>query len=309
VTKVLAVDDATFQLRLLNRLLTDQGYEVLTAGCGEGALQAVPEWGPDVVLLDVTLPDVDGIEVCRRIKADPLTRPIPVIMVSARDRDDDVIRGLDAGAQDYVTKPFVEKILLARVRAAACAKADHDTIVTLNARLSELATADGLTGAKNRRYLQDALAQALSFSRRHRSPVSLAVLDVDRFKSHNDSFGHLAGDDVLRRLVAVVRGGLRAHDTIARYGGEEFIILMPATGADAAVAISERLRAAIAATPWNHRAVTASFGVATTASGDEAPDELLARADRALYRAKRTGRDRVVHDRDVNEAPAPVGCP
>jgi diguanylate cyclase (GGDEF)-like protein len=181
-------------------------------------------------------------------------------------------------------------------------------IVALNVRLSELASIDGLTGAKNRRHLQDALAQALSFSQRHRLPVSLTVLDIDRFKSHNDSFGHLAGDDVLRRLVAVVTGGIRAHDTIARYGGEEFVILMPATGADAAVAVSERLRATIASTPWHHRAVTASFGVATATSSGESPDELLDRADRALYHAKRTGRDRVVHERELNGMPGATGA-
>jgi diguanylate cyclase (GGDEF)-like protein len=305
VTKVLAVDDAPFQVALLGHLLAGQGYEVRTAANGSEALRAVAQWSPDIVLLDVVLPDVGGIEVCRRIKADPLTQSIPVIMISACGEDEDVIRGLDAGAQDYVTKPFVEKILLARVRSAVRAKADHDTIVALNARLSELLGVDGLTGAKNRCFLQEALTQALSFAHRQGLPLSLAMLDIDRFKSHNDTFGHLAGDEVLRRLVRAVSGGLRAHDTLARFGGEEFAILMPGTAATAAVAVCERLRVVIASYPWPLGSVTASFGVATSAGDDESPEDILGRADRALYHAKRTGRDRVVHERELDAVRTP----
>ena len=304
--KILVVDDVLDNVKLLAYELSDHGYEVVTAADGPAALRRARETAPDVILLDVMMPGMDGIEVCRRLKADPELRPIPVVMVSARELEDDVVDGLDAGAHDYVTKPFNPRILLARVRSAAHAKADHDLIAELNRRLAEQATVDPLTGAGNRAYLRDAMVQAMALSRRRGLPLSLVMLDVDHFKTYNDTFGHPAGDEVLRTVVDVLSGLLRAYDVIARYGGEEFVVLMPATDADAARVAANRLRAGLTGYPWPRRSVTASLGVATTDGRPTEPLTLLVRADRALYHAKRTGRDRVVHERDLRPSATPV---
>ena len=229
MSRVLVVDDVPDNVKLMTCELADLGYEVDSALDGPTALRLARERSPDVILLDVMMPGMDGIEVCRRLKADPVSRTIPVVMVSARERENDVVEGLDAGAHDYVTKPFNTRILLARVRSAVRAKADHDTITELNRRLAEQATVDSLTGARNRAYLSDAMSQAMSLSRRRGLPLSLVMLDVDHFKSYNDTYGHPAGDDVLRAVVEVLSGVVRAHDVVARYGGEEFVVLLPAT--------------------------------------------------------------------------------
>jgi diguanylate cyclase (GGDEF)-like protein len=298
-TQILVVDDVPDNIKLLSLELSDHGYEVVPAHTGAQALALVRERPMDVILLDISMPDLDGIEVCRRLKADPGLRAIPVVMVSALGDEDDIIRGLDAGAQDYVTKPFNTPILLARVRSAVRAKADHDTIAALNARLAELAATDPLTGAKNRASFEEALRRSLSHAQRYAQPLSLVLVDVDHFKSYNDNFGHLAGDAVLREVVQVLVSGCRTYDHVARYGGEEFVLVLPTTEADSATAVAERLRAELASRSGMHRPVTASFGVATAETGELDRDTLISRADKALYRAKHSGRNRVVHYREL----------
>ena len=295
MAKVLVVDDVPDNVKLLAYELADHGYEVTTAVDGVRALELARSGAPDVVLLDVMMPGLDGIEVCRRLKADPRTRPIPVIMVSARDLEEDIVRGLDAGAHDYVTKPFTLPIVLARVRSAARAKADHDLIAAMNQRLAELAITDGLTGLRNHRHFRESLAAALGMADRHGLPCSVVLVDVDHFKSYNDTFGHPAGDEVLRRVATLLRDQARREDTVARYGGEEFAALLPGTVAEGANQFAERVRADIAEHPWPLRAVTVSVGVATTGLAARGAAELVELADRALYHSKRSGRDRVTH--------------
>jgi diguanylate cyclase (GGDEF)-like protein len=303
VAKVLVVDDVPDNVKLLSYELSDHGFEVLTAFDGPQALEIARSQLPDVILLDIMMPGLDGIEVCRQLKADTDTRPIPVIMISARDLEEDVVRGLDVGACDYVTKPFNLTIVLARVRTAARAKADHDLIAGMNERLAELALTDGLTGLRNHRSFREAVATTVSLASREHLPLSLIMLDVDHFKSYNDNFGHPAGDEVLRALASILHAQVRKHDLIARYGGEEFAVLLP--GADEADArgTAERLRWAIESHAWPRRAVTASLGIATLGPGSAGPLELIERADEALYRSKRSGRNRLTHHRDpVNAA-------
>ncbi len=299
LAKILVVDDGIDNVKLLSYELSDHDYEVITALDGPTALALARLTLPDVILLDVMMPGMDGIEVCRRLKTDPVLKSIPVVIVSALEREDDVVLGLDAGAQDYITKPFNTRILLARVRSAARAKADHDMIVELNRQLAEQATVDSLTGAKNRAYLRDAMTQAMSLSQRRDLPLSLVMLDVDQFKAYNDEFGHPAGDEVLRTVVKLLTQSLRAHDVIARYGGEEFVVLLPATDHDCSRTVAERLRAGLAEFTWPRRPITASLGIATTETGNAEPLTLLDRADQALYHAKRAGRDRVIHEQDL----------
>ncbi len=302
MAKVLVADDVVDNVKLLAYELTDHGYEVVTAFDGPQAIAVAYAERPDVILLDIMMPGLDGIEVCRRLKADPELRSIPVIMISALDMDQDVVRGLDAGAQDYVTKPFALPIVLARVRSAARTKADSDTIAEMNTRLSELAITDGLTGLKNHRYFRESLLSLRALTNRQGLPLSLLMMDVDHFKAYNDNFGHPAGDRVLRELATVITGQVRQQDVVARYGGEEFAILLPGADESAIRATATRLRSAIAAVRWPLRSITVSMGAATQAPGGSDLQALIDRADSALYQAKRNGRDRLV----VFEEPAVV---
>jgi diguanylate cyclase (GGDEF)-like protein len=303
--KVLVVDDQYDNVRLLAYELLDHGYEVLTAFNGPQALEMARSSRPDVILLDEMMPGMNGVEVCRELKKDAALRPIPVIMISARELDEDVIRGLDAGASDYITKPFNARIVIARVRSAARAKEAHDLIAEMNQRLAELATTDGLTGVRNHRHFREVLDTAVAFAARKQLPLSVIMLDVDHFKKINDAFGHGVGDDVLCTLAQILRTKVREYDTVARYGGEEFAILLPITDADAGRALAERLRATIADHPWPSGQVTISLGVATMHEPEEEVDKLVEQADQALYHSKKSGRNRVTHHDDLR--PAPVG--
>jgi two-component system, cell cycle response regulator len=299
LAKVLVVDDRYDNVKLLAYELIDHGYQVVTAFSGAQAIEAARTARPDVVLLDIMMPGMDGVEVCRHLKNDLDLRSIPVIMVSAREMDEDVIRGLDAGAHDYVTKPFNTQIVLARIRSAARAKESHDIIAEMNQQLAELATTDGLTGIKNHRHFRDSFDTALSLAIRKQMPLSVIMLDIDHFKAINDAHGHAAGDDVLRTFAKILRENTREHDEVARYGGEEFIILLPLTDAPSSMALAERLRESIAKYPWPLQPVTASLGVATL-PGKALPrgETLLEQADLALYQSKKRGRNCVSHHDD-----------
>jgi len=297
--KVLVADDIPDNVKLLAYELSDHGYEVVTAYNGRQALEVARLECPDVILLDVMMPGLDGIEVCRRLKADAELKNIPVIMISACDMEQDVIRGLDAGAHDYVTKPFSLPIVLARVRSAARAKADSDLIAKINEQLAELAVTDALTGLRNQRYFREALSSLFSLTTRQRVPLSVVMIDVDHFKAYNDSAGHPAGDRVLKAVAGVLVGHVREQDVVARYGGEEFVVVLPGADAFAASATAERLRCEVASYPWPLRPVTISLGAATLEPGGPDLQTLVDRADRALYAAKRGGRNRLVSFGDI----------
>jgi len=209
------------------------------------------------------------------------------------------LEGLRAGADDFLIKPPDADELAVRLEIAGRIINVHEVLAQKNLRLAELATVDELTQLKNRRRFNEDLEHHVALSTRGGTPLSLVLLDVDRFKQYNDTFGHPAGDEVLRGVSASLRAGLREHDMVARFGGEEFVVLLPSTDADTAVMVSERLRAAIAARTWPFGTVTASFGIATDhPARAESAVSLVERADQALYRAKRAGRDRVAHSRE-----------
>jgi diguanylate cyclase (GGDEF)-like protein len=196
-----------------------------------------------------------------------------------------------------VTSESLQLADLRRERARLVAA--QESLQRMNERLAEMATTDGLTGVRNRRHLHEELKSALSLAGRRCLPLSLVMLDVDHFKAYNDAHGHPAGDEALRAVATILRQGVRQYDTVARYGGEEFAILLPATDADAARALAERLRAAIAGHAWPLRRVTASFGVATMTPGTTTASALLDAADGALYQSKRRGRNQVHHHDDL----------
>ena len=447
--RVLVVDDILANVRLLEAKLAAEYFEVVTAMNGADALEAVQRTRPDIVLLDVMMPGIDGIEVCRRIKGNPATQHIPVVMVTALDQPEDRIRGLEAGADDFLTKPVNDVALFCRVKglvrlkmltdelrartgadplglaaaepameqasgrilvldnrivpgerirnllmpkhevtlvaepqqafeAFGAAQGGFDLIIVnldldgidglricsqlksvettrqtpililvdpedhqrllraldmgvndylirpidrqellarvatqirrhryteqlrLTVRASmEMAVTDALTGLYNRRYLETQLTQLIEQSADRGKGLSLLTLDIDFFKSVNDSFGHDAGDRVLQEVAGRFRGSVRNVDLACRTGGEEFVVVLPGAELQVAERVGERIRKAIAAKPFllgpgSHLTVTASLGVASLASADDTLEDLLKRADRALYRAKREGRNRVV---------------
>jgi len=303
--RVLLVEDNSGDALLVREALEAAGrFELTHAGRLAAGLAAIRSGGIDAVLLDLLLPDSSGLETVRAIRdASP---HLPIVVLSGLDDEETAVAAVTEGAQDYLVKGRMTPDLLVRaLRHAVYRKGLEEELRRCNAQLAELAATDGLTGLPNTRHLHEALPAAYSMAARTQRPLSVIMLDVDLFKAYNDEFGHPAGDDVLRRFGAVLRCMTRAHDLAARYGGEEFAVLLPATDTEAARAFAERVRDALASTSWPLLPVTASLGVATSGTGVGDGAALLARADDALYRAKRAGRNRVVHHDDP---PGPGGA-
>jgi len=291
--RILVVDDEPANIELLAAVLQEDG-EILFATSGVAALAVAGTERPDIILLDVVMPGIDGFEVCRRLKDNPETAQIPVIFVTALDQETDEEIGLNLGAVDYVSKPISAPITRARVRTHLELKRHRD-------RLSDLAYMDGLTAIANRRRFDDYAALEWRRARRHGRPLSVALIDVDEFKRFNDRYGHLEGDACLRRIAAVLRRTVqRPGDLLARYGGEEFVCLMPETPEEGARANAERMREAVAHLEIQHEGasaadrVTISIGVASAVEASGSFEELLAQADGNLFRAKAGGRNQVV---------------
>jgi diguanylate cyclase (GGDEF)-like protein len=293
---ILIVDDVPANIRLLVRVLAAD-YEIVAATGGREALRIAEHSEPSLILLDVEMPETDGYEVCRSLQASPLTRDIPVIFVTGRNDEADEIEGLGVGAVDYITKPFSEAIVRARVRT-------HIELKRYRDLLRDRSYQDGLTGIANRLRFDEFLVQQVEVAAHSGRPLALILADVDHFKRFNDRYGHLAGDDCLRQVASAMRQGVRAAaDLVARYGGEEFVCVLPEADAETAAIVAERLRLHIAALAIPHLGgvgsgyVSLSLGVAHVAAGvGTSVGELLSRADRALYRAKEEGRDRVCID-------------
>ncbi len=299
---VLMVDDEPAALELLSRRVSRHGYEVTRALSADEASDAVAVRVPDIILLDMNMPGVSGLELLRRLRRGPWTQTVPVIMVSAMDDTESIVTALKAGANDYVTKPIDMNILLARMETQLRLTALLMKMETQTQILSRLAAYDELTGVYNRRSLFDALEAEFSRTRRSGHHLSVLMVDVDFFKRINDTHGHLVGDEALKSLAGRLLRALRAIDVLGRYGGEEFCAVLPETNVEGSLRTAERVRHAISESPFSLAGadldipITISIGAATTIpGGGESPTELIMMADRALLEAKRTGRDRVCH--------------
>jgi diguanylate cyclase (GGDEF)-like protein len=297
------IDDDPAIVRLLKKILTDHGIEVITCSTAAEGLDALEQKAWEICILDRGLPDFDGIEICRRVKAESRFDARRVIMLSGYDSLDARVEALNLGADDYITKPFHPAEVLARVKASRRVVEMQQQLVEMARQLEELSGRDDLTGVFNRRHFRKTVTRAFDHFRRYKRPLSVAIIDVDHFKKVNDSFGHQAGDTVLAELAKRFGRSVRASDYLARYGGEEFVVLLPETQLGDAVTFGEKLRAAIAATPvrigdGEALPVTVSVGTASLAHTqfDSAADMIRA-ADQALYRAKRNGRNRVEAER------------
>jgi diguanylate cyclase (GGDEF)-like protein len=294
---ILIAEDSRVVRAILREPLRGHGYRVLEAGDGEQALACCVRERPDVVLLDVEMPVMDGHQVLARIKQQPELADVPVVFLTARATTEDVVQGLRLGAHDYLRKPFEASELLARVSAALRVKSLQDELRRRNLELDHMSRTDALTGLHNRRHLEERLGEFVSLARRHGEELAAAMIDLDHFKRINDTAGHPAGDAVLRVTAERLRGILRAEDVLGRWGGEEFLALLPRTDAAGAQLAAERMRQAVGGQPiqlpeGGEIRVTASIGVATGV--DEGAAGLVQRADGALYEAKAAGRDRVV---------------
>lgn len=294
--KVLVVDDSEANIQLLSEFLSPI-CSVFFAMNGEEAIRLADTLRPDIILLDVMMPGMDGYEVCRRIKANDSLKDIPIIFVTAMNDDDDEAKGLELGAIDYISKPINPAVVKARVK-------NHLELKRYRDLLERISLIDGLTGIPNRREFDIHLEEEWRRAGRNGEVISLIMIDIDFFKNYNDHYGHLAGDDCLRKVAkALVSTMKRPGDMVARYGGEEFACILPDTDTQGALNVAELLLNSVSALKIPHTAstvadhVTVSVGVATKRPDSESLyDDLIREADRMLYNAKNQGRNRIVWD-------------
>ena len=320
---ILVVDDRADNTELLSIMLTLQGYEVEQSNRGIKAIEIAKARPPDLILLDVSMPEMDGFEACQRLKADPDTIDIPVIFISALDKVSDKIKAFEYGGNDYITKPFQVEEVVARVRnqlqisrlktelkakntrleqELSKRKSIEKKLLEVNQQLSKLATLDGLTQLANRRKFDEFLSREWQRGQREQHCISLIFCDIDYFKLYNDSFGHQSGDLCLQKVAqAIVSAVKRPADLVARYGGEEFAVILPQTPATNALLVAEKIRQRVKQLDLCHPRslvsdrVSLSLGVTCAVPNSRyTTDRLLVTADRALYQAKEQGRDRAV---------------
>jgi two-component system cell cycle response regulator len=321
--RVVVAEDDDNSRALLVRQLRNAGYPVVSCENGKQALEAVRREMSCVVVADWVMPEMDGLELCRAVRELGDMQALSFvyfILLTAHAEKERIVAGLEGGADDYLTKPYYPQELLARVRVGErnCAlqselfqrqielqKANAELAV-LNTKLEKLASSDALTGLANRRYLFDRLAEAWALAVRKDRPLGCIMFDIDKFKLINDTYGHLAGDEVLKNLAGVFRTCLRTYDIIGRFGGEEFCVLCPETTTEEAAALAERIRLAVAESKCvvdgRTLSVTISLGVAGRSRIHDNPDALVVAADAMLYRAKENGRNQAwVCDTDGRE--------
>ena len=297
--RILIAEDDVTSRNILSAMLRKWGFEPVVTPDGNAAWAALQRAdAPKLVLLDRNMPAMDGLEVCRRLRKAESTDPSYVLLLTDQAAKGDIVQGLEAGANDYVSKPYDNDELQARIRVG-------QRLLDLQARLLEtrnalehLATHDALTGLLNRRAILARLAQEISRAKRDDGALSVAMCDLDHFKLVNDTHGHQVGDEVLVAFSNRFRGKLRDYDCVGRYGGEEFLVIAPVPAAQKGGSVFERLRASVAHGPIETKAgavrITVSIGVAS-GTGQSTVDALLAAADDALYRAKAEGRNRVAY--------------
>jgi diguanylate cyclase (GGDEF)-like protein len=291
---ILIVDDIAQNLQILGQVLSSEGYRVAVATNGVQALEVAQKVNPDLILLDVMMPEMDGYEACRRLKQIPEMSHVPVIFLTARNSSEDVVIGFEAGAVDFISKPFINIELLARVRTQVRINNLVKELEEKNRELEVKAIHDQLTGLYNHGYMFERLSYCQQLSRRYTKPLTVIMFDLDHFKSVNDTWGHQVGDLVLQKVSQVIKETIRQVDLAGRYGGEEFMIICPETTLDQGVLLAERIREGIAVTDMETEdlKVTISGGVAES-QADESVELLVNRADSLLYKSKHSGRNKI----------------
>lgn len=297
--KILLVDDDPTMVRLWSVWLAKAGYQVQVATDGEQALRAVELDCPEFILTDWEMPRLDGLALCRAVRSRALPHYVYIFFLTARSSHDEIVAGLEAGADDFLTKPVNRDELLARVRAG-------QRVLELEQRLSLMARTDPMTGLITQRTFYDLLAKEWQRAKRFRLPLSCVMIDLDYFKRINDVHGHPTGDAVLKATADVLTKNCRACDTVCRYGGEEFCVLLPETNEESAALWAERVRQRLGETVVHFAGkdlrVTGSFGAAQRYDDTQTPEQLVDQADQGLLCAKRSGRDRVVRFESLSDA-------
>ncbi len=315
---ILVVDDTIANLRLLTSILQENGFKARAVVSGQMALTVAHTAPPDLILLDITMPEMSGFEVCEQLKADPITSEIPIIFISALDATADKVKALTIGGVDYITKPFQIEEVVARVQTHLSLRAAQRQLQKANEELIEIqddlrsrlaenellrqelreqAIRDPLTGLFNRRYLQEHLEQEVSRAERENTPISILIMDIDYFKRFNDTYGHKAGDQMLKGLSFLLQREIRKSDTVCRYGGEEFLVVMSNVSLKDAAIRAELLRSEFEQLQVTFEGVslqaTISIGVASYPEHGSVIGNVIQRADMALYAAKSAGRNQV----------------
>ena len=293
LSKILVVDDDPFSAGLIDSTLRASGFMSSFTCDPKTAIRAIEEELPDLIVLDVVMPEVDGFQICKRVRKHPALQFTPIIFVTRRGELDQRLKGLEVGGNDYISKPFEPQELVARVRS-------HLQRLSV---LREMAIRDGLTRCYNHRYFKNRLEQEVARSRRYEQQLSMALVDIDQFKELNDRYGHSVGDAALVHLAGIIMASVRTTDVVARYGGDEFALLMVQAGQNEAQIIAGRMCSRIAKHQFElppealsgsqPPSVTVSVGLAPLISREESAADLLRRADKALYAAKRAGRNTV----------------
>jgi two-component system cell cycle response regulator len=295
---LIAEDDSTSRL-ILENMLKKWGYDVVSTNDGNDAWKKLQEEdAPRLLILDWMMPGIEGIEICRRLRENSKSEDhyTYVTLLTAKESKENIVTGMEAGADDYITKPFDMHELRVRVRAGERIVQLQSELLEAKKKLEVQSRTDPLTGVLNRRAILSQIGCELSRAKRENTQISVSMLDLDHFKTINDTFGHLAGDAVLRECMHRVQSAIRPYDSVGRFGGEEFIVVLPGAAGTDAFTVAERIRLRINETAANVDGISIPFtisqGVATS-NGETNMDGMIAMADQALYRAKKNGRNRV----------------
>jgi diguanylate cyclase (GGDEF)-like protein len=291
---ILVVDDVPQNLKVVGSMLHEVGYSTTFAVSGKQALERLEYTKPDLILLDLMMPDMDGLQVCENLRNQEEYQGVPIIFLTASHEDEHLIQAFELGAVDYLRKPFIKAELLARVKTHLSLKYLTDQLKATLLEVERLAYLDSLTGVYNRRSFLKAAEEEFQRAVRYKSMFAILLLDVDHFKQVNDTYGHLVGDRALITFSSVVSDTIRNVDLVGRYGGEEFVVLMPQTDASQALAAAERIRSLVETTSISHTNpfnITVSIGIAVYQRYDMTIDHILQRSDHALYQAKAKGRN------------------